>query len=208
MLQRYPSCCLLCRIQGDAHVWFVGESVETVSYTHLYDTFEFCDNPWNVSRSLRGPVRLWVSFSTFSRNSLKMCIRDSDLWWFVLVLLLFLRTGIHEQSAVDMLGVQAVSRFDDNQWNSRGQYRREHDKAGYEAEQAVGDNEAYNGSTGRTDVYKRQSVYSEVSSQLICTRARCILMPRKYFGFLAMDTVAWNVITPSMLGMVAFRTNV
>src|SRR5574344_912510 len=37
------------------------------------------------------------------------------------------------------------------------------------------------------------SVYSEVSSHDICSIARCILMPRKYLGFLAMDSVALKV---------------
>mgnify|MGYP006962699036 CR=1 FL=1 len=50
------------------------------------------------------------------------------------------------------------------------------------------------------------SVYSVVSSQLICTMARCILIPRKYFGLRAIETVALNVMTPLMFGMVALRT--
>ncbi|KGM08510.1 hypothetical protein N868_08540 [Cellulomonas carbonis T26] len=48
-------------------------------------------------------------------------------------------------------------------------------------------------------------VYSDVSSQLICRMALCILMPKKYFGFRAIFNVALKVMMPLMLGMVAFR---
>ena len=52
------------------------------------------------------------------------------------------------------------------------------------------------------------SEYSAVSSQSIRTMALRILMPRKYFGFLAMESFALKVTCPRRLDMVAFLVKV